>query len=630
LSSLFFPLPYCQAEVAIEPRIGFHGVFQLGRPFPLGVELRNSGRPVEGALDIQVFKGSATTAGAAYPLIYRRELFLSAQSEKTVHFTVDPDYISRPLTITFRTPDGKTSRDLDLRRHFTPTPLALYLSDGASSLPIALETAPSQRLVALTLSELPADPRALLGVSHLILYDQSLRELTRFQLQALDQWLTTGGQMLIVGSLNFALYQEPSMNRFLPVRVTGTKRITYRPPRVEGEKVSPMAEVWAQSSKVVAGRVLWETQGIPLLVEAHRGKGKVTYLALDVGRPPLSQWEGLPRLLRDLLKPVEVYDPAPRTQWDDSVFSQLILSPSFVSTYVPTGSLFFSMAGYLAGLGLLAWLWQKRQMKFRALVTAFALFVAGSAFGGYVLFSRGGNIPDGVFLSSTVMEKSAHGYVESQTNVALFSTQIRQYSLKLEPGWIDMTPVTSFARERSEQAVVLQEGGGLSRYQLALREWDYRLFRIRFVERFPLHVEFEQQGEKLLMKVENQSAKNLTDCWLVAPGQRYALGDIPGGTRWQKIFSLTSVASKDNGGAARAEALNLRELSFGEKTRDVLFHSSFFPRDGDASRWGRDSVVFFCWVKNPESRLRIDDPRIRIYDYALFRSIAPLGGAEDE
>ncbi len=626
---LFFPF-LCKAEISLEARVGFHGVFQLGRPFPLGVVLRNSGRPTEGTLEIQVFKSGATMAGAPYPLIYRRELFLSAQSEKTLQFTVDPDYISRPLTITFESPSGKTSRELDLRRHFTPTPVVLLLSGGAAASPVAIGAASSNRLVGLSLSELPADPRALLGVSHLIFYDQSLRELSRFQLLALDHWITSGGHLLIVGSLNYALYQEPSMSRFLPVRVTGTKRVNFFPSRAEGDSVAPIADVWTQVSTVVAGRVISENQGIPVLVENHRGKGKIVYLAMDVGRPPLSQWEGLPRFMQTLLAPPGADDPSPRTHWDDAVFSQLILTPSFVSTYVPTVSFFLAIVGYLAGVGLLTWLWQQRRIRQMTFMVCLIVFVSISGLGGYLLFSRGGNVPDGVFLSATVMENSAHGYVESQTNLVLFSTQIRQYSLQLERGWIDMVPVSTPARERPEKAVVLQDGGGFSRYQLALREWDYRLFRMRFVDRFPLHVEFEQQGESLLMKLENLSAKDLIDCWLLVPGHRYALGNIPRGTSWRKVFSLAGANAKESGGLGRGEGLNLRELSFGEKTRDILFHSSFFPRDREISRWSRGALVFFGWVKDPEPRLRIDDPRIRIYDYTLFRSILPLGGAEDE
>ena len=89
LFSLFLFPSVCGAEIFIEPRIGFHGVFQLGRPFPLEIELSNSGRPAEGTLEIAVWKGGATKGGAPYLLYYRRDIFLSPQSRKTVQITVD-------------------------------------------------------------------------------------------------------------------------------------------------------------------------------------------------------------------------------------------------------------------------------------------------------------------------------------------------------------------------------------------------------------------------------------------------------------------------------------------------------------------------------------------------------------
>ena len=74
--------------------------------------------------------------------------------------------------------------------------------------------------------------------------------------------------------------------------------------------------------------------------------------------------------------------------------------------------------------------------------------------------------------------------------------------------------------------------------------------------------------------------------------------------------------------AGRTEAVNFREVSFANKTRDILFQSSFFPRDGD-SRWSSGAAVFFAWVKDPAPRVRVDDPRIQVQDYALFRAIDP-------
>jgi hypothetical protein len=464
----------------------------------------------------------------------------------------------------------------------------------------------------------------------LILYDQSLRDLSRAQLLALDGWIAAGGQMLILGSLNYALYQEPGITRFLPVRVTGAKRIAFTSPLGKSERTVAPAEVWAQASTVTAGKMIAEADGLPTLVEAKRGKGRITYLAFDVGRPPLAQWNGLPGLLQKLLGPTVTDDAPPRTRWDDSVFSQLMLSPSFASAYVPTGSLFLAICCYLIGLGAYGWFWQRRQLAVRALLVAFSLLVTVAALGGYVVFSRGGHTPDAVLLSATVMEGSDDGYADAQSNIALFSTQTRPYHIQLEGNWIGLTPVSTPVREQTGPTVVRQAGGGSSRYHLELREWDYRLFRMHSISRFPLRAELEPQGDKLLMKIDNQSAKDLTECWLVLPGQRHALGDIARGATRHQVFPLRP-ANDDGGVAGRSAAVDFRDFSLPDKTRDVLFHASFFPRDGEMMPWASGAAaVFFGWVKNPEPRLRVDDARVRVQEYALFRAIIPLAGPEDE
>lgn len=618
------------ATVALEARIGFHGVFQLGRPFPLEIELTNSGRPVEGTLDVQVWKGGATKGGSPYPVKYRRELFLPAQARKTVQFTVDPDFISRPLVIAFSGAGAQATREVDLRRHFSPAPLLLMISESSALPSLSLDPSVQNRLVSIALGELAADPRALLGVSHLVIYDQSLRDLSRGQLGAIDTWLSAGGKLVILGSVNYALYQEPAFARFLPVRVTGIRRMTFTPPRAEKHRrADSIHDAWVQQAAVLQGKASLEAEGMPLIVEASRGRGTVVYLALDIGRPPLSRWEGLPKFVQTLLTPGLTEEPTPRSEWNESVFAQLIQSPSFIATYIPSGSLMIAMIGYLAGIGVIAWLWQRQRWTVRNLLGIFLSYAALVTVAGYAQFSRGGNIPDGVLLSSTVLENGVDGFVEAQANVALFSTQVREYNLQLERGWMELTPVSNRQKESAEAAVVRQDGGGVSRFQLPLREWDYRLFRLRFVDRFALRVEFEAQGDKLRMTVDNRSAKDLTDCWLILPGQRFSLGAIPRGVGWTRNFPLNDPKMLDEPATARGDTISFREVTFPEKTRDILFHSSFFAREQNAA-WLSGGGVFFGWVKNPEPRLRTEDANIQVQDYTLYRKLVPLARGEDE
>ena len=626
---IFIAPSLTHAQILIEPKVGFHGVFQLGRAFPLDVELSNTGRPVEGTLEVRVWKGGVAKAGAPYPLYYRKEIFLSARSKKNLQFTIDPDFISRPLTITFISPAGKTSREIDLRRHFSPAPVIFLISGGNAVPAIALGSSSQNRLVSLSLAELPADSRALLGVSHMVLYDVSLRELSRWQISALDNWLISGGRLIILGSINYALYQEPKLSRFLPVRVAGLKKVSSLGNLGDVRGISA-ADVWAQASTVINGKILAEDRGTPLLVETSRGKGRITYVALDFGRPPLSRWDGAPKLLRSLLAPGFDGGAPPRPQWDDAVFSQLIQSPSFISAYVPAGALLLAIVAYLAVLGCFVWLWQRKRLPGQILLISCASFVVVFTAAGYLFFSRGGNIPDGVLLTSTLLESVADGVVEAQANVALFSTQIRQYNLQVERGWIDWTPVSSRLRDREESTVVVQDSSGSNLFHLPLREWDYRLFKARFVERFPLRAEFQPQGDKLLVKIDNQSAADLTDCWLVVPGGRFALGDVPRGAHWSKAFALAAAKEPEDGRYGRSETVNLRDIPFSDKTRSVLFHHSFFSRDAGSERWAGSAAVFFGWVRDPRRRLSVDDPRIRAIDYTLFRAIVPLSGSEDD
>ncbi|MBM4262217.1 MAG: hypothetical protein FJ145_12400 [Deltaproteobacteria bacterium] len=616
----------CRADIFLEARVGFHGVFQLGRPFPLEIELSNNGRPAEGILEVRAWKGGATRGGALYPIDHRREVFLGSQGRKTVQFTIDPDFISRPLAIKFTSPAGNAARELDLRRNFVPTPLMLLVGDGGALPSLALGAAATNRLVALSLPELPGDARALLGVSHLIIYDASLRELSRAQLNALDTWLIAGGRMVILASLNYALYQEASLSRFLPVRVSGARRITYTTAAEKNQPARSVADVWAQTATLTQGKVVTEAQGLPVHVEQSRGRGSVVYFALDIGRPPLSGWAGLPSLVQSLVGTAAGDESSVRSQWDDAVFTQLILNPSFISSYVPTGTALIALAVYFAGLGVVTWLWQRQELAARLVVMSLAGWIAAASLGGYLYFSRGGKIPDGVLLVSSVTEQNSEGFVESQSNIALFSTQSRSYELQPERGWIDLQPAAARAREQADAVVVRQDGSGASRYHLPLREWDYRLFRMRAVTRLPLRAQFEAQGDKLAMKIDNQSGKDLVDCWLFVPGQRYALGAIQRGASLAKTFSLTKPAGQDE---RMTDGVNFRDLHFSDKTRDILFHSSLFSRENEA-RWSSGAAVFFGWIKDPEPRVRIDDPQILKQEYALFRAIIPLARVEEE
>jgi hypothetical protein len=431
--------------------------------------------------------------------------------------------------------------------------------------------------------------------------------------------------MVIIGSLNFTLYQEPQLGRYLPVRVTGVKRIAFSAFE-HADKSEALAGVWAQTATLLKGRLVTESDGLPVLVESDWGRGRVAYFALDAGRPPLSTWSGLPEFLQHLFAPPGAENIPLRTQWNRTIFSQALLSPWFVSNYVPTRSLFFAIVGYLGGMAVLSQLWQRRRMSRRTLAAACCGWVVCCGAAGWLYFSRGGESPEGVLLEATVMEDAGDGYVEAQSNLALFSTQRREYSVAFGRGWVDPMPIPAPPTAQPGHSAVYRHGAGTTRVQMPLDAWDFRLLRARHVERIQLSAAIERDDDHLTLEVGNQSGKDLTDCWLVAPGMRIALGDLPRGERWKRTYALGAA----EGDPARRTEESLREVKFNDKPRDVLFQGAFFPQDGVRTAWRNGAALFFGWVKDPEQRFGVGDPRIRVQSYSLYRVIVPLPAPEEE
>ncbi|TMA13255.1 MAG: hypothetical protein E6J89_01985 [Deltaproteobacteria bacterium] len=632
LSSLcsLFPFSLLGQELTLETQVGFQGLFHLGHPFPLTVEVGNLGRPVEGLLEVKVWKGGATKGVEPYLVQHQKEISLSAQAKKRVQFTVEPDSISRPVTVTFSTRDLRLSKEVDLRRFFSPTPLVLLLTEDKTLPTIPLISGSLGPLVSLSMGELPDDSRAYQGISTIIFYEQSLRDFSKSKIEALDRWLSSGGRLLILGSIHYALYQEPSLSRFLPVRIAGLRELSALPSLEAsyGKRSSFLKNLLVQDSQRVAGTVLIQEKGTPILVETARGRGQIFYLAADIGRPPLSRWEGLPLLFKDLVRSSVGSETSPQTSWDESMFSQLLLEPSFLVTYVPLRSFFVWMLFYLGGLAVLAWLWLQQRFPRRRVVLALVLLVSFSSFGGCFHFERGGYMPDGVLLSSTLLETHPDGYSEAESNVALFSTQGREYNLHVGGGWSDFRPVPRLTVSQ-DGVLRVQEEGSSTRFQLTLREWDYRLFRMRSMSYFPFRVELQKQENQLTVKLSNLTAKDVTGCWLVASGQKFFLGDIPRGSTQTREIQLSSEAPAEPSVFYSQSRTVLREITFGDKTQEFLFRSSLFPQDQTMAPWSGGSALIFGWVQEAPRRVWADQAGVLERDYTLVRAVIPLGEEDD-
>src|SRR5262249_16885282 len=151
---------------------------------------------------------------------------------------------------------------------------------------------------------------------------------------------------------------------------------------------------------------------------------------------------------------------------------------------------------------------------------------------------RSGRIPDGVLVTSTVLEALPDGQAEASSSAALFSTLRRDYDVVVEKGWTDFEPLARRSAAAVETSIIVEEEGARPHLRLPLRAWDARLSRMRPVPRMPVRVDVTDEPNRRLLKVSNGSAQNLTDCWAIVAGQASSFGDIPAGATRVREFPL--------------------------------------------------------------------------------------------
>lgn len=620
LTHLFFLLPRgAAAQVSIKAEVGFGGLFQLGQPFPLSVTVANHGRPVEGMLRAQVWKGGPTRGGALHPLLYEKRLFVSARSERRVQLVIEPDLIGRPVVVTFAGPRVSASAEINLRGHFSSGPLIILVSPGGVP-PSLRSPVPSSPLVVSDLSGLPSDPRGYRGVWAVFFYEQPLRDLSKAQAKALESWLMWGGRLVVFGGLNYAILQEQAWKAFLPARVRGLGSLSSAPSleRAYGARFQDRRPILFHEVEATGGKVILEENGHPLAIERSKGHGRLFFVAFDVGRPPLADWPGLQALIKDLLgTPAEHRVPWVGS-WDDRAFSHLLASPGFLGAQAPSLALLLWILAYAAGLYVSA----KVAARGRRIVGGVGLasaYVLVFAVFGFFYFDRRGGVPDGVLVSSTLAESSPEGVADMQSNLALFSTRNREYRVRLQGGWKELDIVPSRDIKGEQDGLTMELNGAESALRLKVGAWSYRLLRGRWIEPAPALAEVEPRGEASIVRLTNVSSQDLVDCWLLAGGQRFFLGDLsPGGSR-EQLLPAGATRARQPGG-------DLSQLRFSDPARQAVFRQLL----GNDPLSAAGGMMVLGWLRGEPPRARVEDASVRSFSHTLVRFVFPSVSEEED
>jgi hypothetical protein len=140
-----------------------------------------------------------------------------------------------------------------------------------------------------------------------------LERLSDAQFAAFEQWLQLGGRCVIsAGARAGELFQEGGRlhalrpGAFVELdeywKTTGLEHFARAVERLTSSPAAPLAVFQDLRGKVICYEGVGGVQDRPFVVQYPFGLGDVTFVAVDLDRPPLASWPARPRLLAKLLQ----------------------------------------------------------------------------------------------------------------------------------------------------------------------------------------------------------------------------------------------------------------------------------------------------------------------------------------
>ena len=296
LSRLFviLLLPFAQdGGLSIEAQAGFDGLYETSLAVPVVVTARNGGEPFDG--EIRIISPGASGANA---LVYSAPLTLPTGADKRVPLVVYTASFGNRLTAQL-VADGRvvaeaeTNRLTGLGRNDLLYGVVSPEPGGLAFLETIQGSWNDAAVAFLTLDDLPEVSSAWDALNILILDDTDTSRLTAEQLVALRAWVESGGQLVVTGGPG-GPKTAAGVADLLPVAVTGVESLADLAALgdVAGAPLSGDGPFVATTGNLIAGEVLIEQNGLPILARRDIGRGSVFFLALDPKIAPLSSRPG--------------------------------------------------------------------------------------------------------------------------------------------------------------------------------------------------------------------------------------------------------------------------------------------------------------------------------------------------
>lgn len=290
-----------QDNLTFQARAGFDGFFKLNGWVPVYVVVENNGSDIDGEIRVKMQGAWNSSVFCTQPAV------LPTHSRKQFTLYVSIQNYTRELTVQLV---QKNKVIVEQKVNIEPLDEQQYLIGVLSSDSTALNYLAGLppmgkgriHVAHLSLTDLPAQGRALGGLDTLIVHNLDTALLTPAQRDALRGWVAFGGQLIITGGPS-ALSAAAGLDDLLPVRIVGSQTTAdldalgvWAGASLDSQQPAVVAQVEPLQSELLAGPA-----ELPLLVRRSLDRGRIDYLALDPDLEPLRTWLGNDKLWPKLL-----------------------------------------------------------------------------------------------------------------------------------------------------------------------------------------------------------------------------------------------------------------------------------------------------------------------------------------
>ncbi len=570
-----------QAPMTLNVRIGFHDQFVPDQYTPIRVQITYQGPPLTGelvlrqeirrplhpprSLEMKLALQLGSNTRQLHVLYFPLSAYPAAEEDEpelSVMFLVEGQEIA-----------ANRIRLLDAVRS---EPFVLVVSD--TSFPRVLPT--GEQIEQVEGSELPSDWKGYASVRRLYVGRFYSRNLTPEQQVALEQWLSRGGELVVLTGDNFYVQDAPWLRRLLPLDIDEIQRVE------------------TLGARIVVGRsrgeVIYEQEGFPLLVRGQQGRGTIYVAALNLLEPSTVQ-----RSIWAKLSP-SVTELPTSSPLGTELFREMELQ------LPPKAFLGGLLALYAAGFGLLS-LWLLRRPRW---VTGSAsemqalVGIRAHGWGVFVLLVSWIGLFAGLTLS--YLQKPEFTRPAQSLEVSLIRGDTRIPWAWMQ-SWYSVFPKRTLSLELplERPALVLpQEETSLTvglqpeRLQLEFSPTPLEAWKPQYLyleDMLPLQIQLEvdeKPGDVRTPAVRVYNASNwaLRDAVLVQRGIFYLVGDLPPG-------KAKEVALGDGGASSWPSAGDRRGGSFDFEGRvKERLYSMIQPEIQAQLKRGDGNSVLLAWA----------------------------------